>query len=263
MNRVIASSVIASIASVASAGAILLGALAGCDGTSANGTLEKCKDVVCATGQTCNASTGVCEGTVNKCANVTCSFPQSCETATGACVNPPVPSTSGTLMARMGRAGVNTVLTNPFDAYTPQGAGAAELSDVTKDRYNRDGSVKAWPTAWAPAIQSTLAIFDGLDNTCGNQIAYGALAMPNHTLLSVLLAGDALQVDTSQTTCSAYLAAERKALGATVNDCGGRKLDYDVVDVTYQALTGTMAATDGIAQGTTPDTTFPFFKPPV
>lgn len=264
MNRVIASSVIASSV-IASAGVILLGALVGCDGTSANGTLEKCKDVVCATGQTCNAATGVCEGTVSKCTNVTCSFPQSCEMATGACVNPPVPSTSGTLMDRMGRAGVNTVLTNPFDAYTPQGAGTAELSDATKDRYNRDGSVKAWPTAWAPAIQSTLAILDGLDNTCGNQLAANQSGA-RYSFLASTLSYDVVYVDTSKTMCSQYLGVELAAARqSATTDCGGRTLSMDVIDTTFNALiagTPTGSYGDSIAQNATPTANFPFFAAP-
>jgi hypothetical protein len=254
MNRVIASSVV-----------ILLGALAGCDGASTNGMLEKCKDVVCATGQTCNVATGVCEGTVNKCANITCSFPQSCEAATGACTNPPVPSTSGTLMDRMGRAGINTVLTNPFDAYIPQGATAAELSDATKDRYNRDGNIKAWPTAWVPAILANLAIFDGLDNTCGNQLLANQSGA-RYSYLAAALAYDVLYVDTSKTMCTQYLGVELAAARQSATmDCGGRTLAMDVIDTTFNALvagTPTGSYGDSIAQNATPTATFPFFAAP-
>lgn len=254
MNRIIASSVV-----------LLLGALAGCDGSSSNGTLEKCKDVVCATGQMCNVATGVCEGMVNKCANITCSFPQSCEAATGACVNPPVPSVSGTLMDRMGRAGINTVLTNPFDAYQPQGGTPAEMSDVTKDRYNRDGNVKAWPSAWAPAIQMHLALLDGLDSTCANQIAANQSGA-RYSYLAAALAYDVLYVDTTKTSCSQYLGVEFAALRQMPGtDCGGRTPAMDVIDTTFNTLiAGTANGTfgDNIAQNATPTAAFPFFAAP-
>ena len=250
--------------SIISCVALLLGSLAAC-GDPAPVNTNKCANVTCTGGQTCDANTGMCVGgTVDKCMGVSCTNGQSCEAATGMCVNPAMPSLAGlTQIDRMGRPAVNTALTNPSDVLKVNGQ--TEASDVTKDKYNADANVAGWAAAWGPAIKLHLGVFDILDNTCGNQIAYGALTQPQHTLLSVLLSGDALQVDTTQTTCTAYLAAERKALGAAVNDCGGRKLEYDVVDVTYSALAAGVitGVGDGIAQTTAPDTTFPFFKPPV
>lgn len=118
---------------------MLAGALAGCGTTDTSNQTEKCQNVMCPTGQTCNATSGLCEGTIDKCMGVSCTFPQACEAATGMCATPAMPSTSGALMDRMGRPAVNTALTNPFDLYKPQGT--AETDSVTKDRYNKDGTV--------------------------------------------------------------------------------------------------------------------------
>lgn len=123
-----------------SAAMILVGALAGCGTTDTSNQTEKCQNVMCSTGQTCNATSGLCEGTIDKCMGVSCTFPQGCDASTGMCANPAMPSTSGALMDRMGRPAVNTALTNPFDLYKPQGA-ATETDGVTKDRYNKDGTV--------------------------------------------------------------------------------------------------------------------------
>lgn len=247
---------------------LLSGMLAGCESTPPEMT-NKCAAVTCAAGQTCNAATGVCEGTINKCAAVSCTFPQSCDMTSGACANPPMPSTTGTLIDRMGRPGVNTALTNPFDVYKPQGAATAELSDVTKDNYNKDGNVAGWTTAWVPAIQQHLGILDGLDGNCTNQFAGGAGATRYQTLATVL-ANDALTVNMSKTTCNQYLGAEIAFVTAgavAANDCGGRTLSMDVIDVTYSALatgdpTG-MSVKDGIAQNIAPAAYFPFFTNPM
>jgi hypothetical protein len=232
--------------------ALLLGAVAGC------GSSDKCANVTCGAAESCNATSGACE---NKCATTTCSGGQTCDSAVGMCANPTAPQTAALpLIDRMGRPAVNTALTNPFDYYAPQG-GTAELSDVTKDRYNIDGNPAAWSNNWGAAVKLHLGIFDALDDACGDQIAYGALTLPNYTALASILAGDALNVDTTKTTCAMYLGAEVGAL-STATDCGGRKLDYDVIDATYAALAGAPGFGDTIAQNTAPAATFPFMANP-
>jgi hypothetical protein len=231
MKRVIFSSLV-----------MLLGAVAGCGSSTPK----------------CETPSGVCG-----CPAAGCGNGQVCDTATNACVNPPSPPL-GAVIDRMGRPGVNTALTNPFDLYEPQ-AGVPELSDGTKDRYNLDGNPSMWVPTWSPAIRLHLGILDALDDSCGNQAGYGALSMPNYTLLSAVLAGDALQVDTTKTICNVYLGAELAALGAPLMDCGGRKLNYDVIDVTYSALAVGMlgGVTDGpISEHTVAGPSFPFMASP-
>jgi hypothetical protein len=206
----------------------------------------------------------------DKCAAVTCSNGQSCDATDGMCKNPSFPSiASAPLIDRMGRPGVNTALTNPFDVVTMFN-GQAESGDATKARYNKDGNPATWVATWAPTIKTHLGAYDALDKTCMNQLAYGALTQPNYTTLSQILAGDALQVDTSKTTCNVYLGAEIGAL-TTAADCGGRTLTMDVIDITYGALVNatTLAAnppgiSDGITMSSaTASATFPFMANPL
>lgn len=235
--------------------AMLLSAIAGCSAD------DKCASVTCAAGEMCDATSGAC---LSACGMLVCTNGQTCEASSGTCVNPMAP-TPGALIDRMGRPAVNTALTNPFDLYKPQG-GAAEMADVTKDRYNIDANETAWVATWSPAVKLHLGIFDALDNNCGNQAGYNALSQPNYTLLSSVLAGDALQMDASKFTCNQYLGAELAALGAAVMDCGGRKLSYDVIDVTYSALAAgtTTGVNDGpIAENTAPGTSFPYMAAPL
>jgi hypothetical protein len=235
--------------------AMLLGAVAGC------GAEDKCAKVTCAAGEMCDATSGAC---LNPCGTLVCTNGQTCDPSVGMCANPMAP-TPGMLIDRMGRPGVNTALTNPFDLYKQAGQTTAEVSDVTKDRYNLDAGEMMWAVTWSPAVRLHLGIFDALDDMCGNQAGYGALSMPNYTLLAAVLAGDALQIDASKFTCNQYLGAELAALGAPVMDCGGRKLNYDVIDVTYSALAAgvTAGVTDGpIGENTPAGTTFPYMTAP-
>lgn len=235
--------------------AMLLGAIAGCSAD------DKCANVSCGTGEMCDSASGAC---LSACGMLVCTNGQTCEAATGMCVNPMAP-TPGALIDRMGRPAVNTALTNPFDLYRPNGVANPELADVTKDRYNTDAGETTWVASWSPAVKLHLGIFDALDGTCGNQAGYNALGMPNYTVLSSVLAGDALQLDASIFTCNQYLGAELAALGAAVTDCGGRKLNYDVVDVTYSALAAgaTTGVTDGpIGENTGAGAAFPYMASP-
>lgn len=245
---------------------LLVGALVGCDSDQSSNT-NKCDKVMCSAGQSCNAATGMCEGSINKCMGVSCSFPQSCDANTGSCANPAPPSLTSAPIDRMGRPGINTVLTNPFDQYRPQGGTTpTESGDTTRDRYNKDGTVTGWTATWVQAIKLNLAILNGLDGgNCSNQLAQTAAGagMP-YSFLAGVLANDALQVDTSKMSCNTYLAVESAALGTSNNECGGRTLSMDVIDTTFAYLVtgGSPPLSDGIAQGTVPLTAFPFLTSP-
>jgi len=277
--------------SIFSAMALLLTAAAGCG--SSTSTPNACSTVTCSASQFCDAATGACKtasvcagvtcgaGTVcdgnsaagtcvvESCGLVTCSMGQVCNTATATCVNPGVPAL-GVQIDRMGRPAVNTALTNPYDLYPTANP---ETSDVTKARYNSDATASGTTlaTTWSPAIQKHLAILDGLDGgVCGNQFAFnftlGTTNFPAYSFLANVLAGDALLVDTSKTTCAQYLAVEANATGIVANtDCGGRKLSYDTIDTTYSVLAvGSLTGvSDNIAQTSVPAATFPFFLPPI
>jgi len=242
--------------------AMLLGGLAACGGNTTMMQTNLCLNVTCTNGQTCDATTGMCTGTINKCFNVTCTGVQSCDMTSGMCANPAMPTlNAANQIDRMARPAVNTALTNPYGFQKFNGN--AETSDATKDRYNGDSNSAMWPATWAPNVAANLAVLDGLDTKCGNQLlAAAALTATRYSGLAGLLAGDVLNVDTSKTMCMQYLGVEL----ATPNDCGGRTLTMDVMDTTYSALAvGTpTGVSDGInASSGTALAAFPYLAAPI
>jgi len=119
-------------------------------------------------------------------------------------------------------------------------------------------------------IASNLAILDGLDGVCGNQLN---LAGPTpvagrYKALANILADDQLYVNTASGTCNQYLAVETTAIGIANTDCGGRTPLENSIDVTYSvvavgALTGVTNGITSDADGTAALTVFPFLDRPV
>lgn len=170
----------------------------------------------------------------------------------------PSAPTLGAQIDRMGRAGVNTALTDPFwDDGTQTSAG----HKIQQDKYNQASDPAAWKDVLlatgktvGDAIKGNLAAFDALDGSsdgtmandgCGNQLAYnatvGGMNYPNYTLLAAVLTDDRLYVNTAGRTCNTYLAVEANVLGVTNNDCGGRTPTYNTIDITYSALAAGVA----------------------
>ncbi|MBK8256548.1 MAG: hypothetical protein IPK82_28245 [Polyangiaceae bacterium] len=144
----------------------------------------------------------------------------------------PAPPTLGKQIDRMGRPAINTAANNTFNDNPEQ-------ADQAKDAYNADGSVSTWASSYAGEIGKNLAILDGLDTVCGNQLlADGAKNDPTrYAGLAGALADDRLYVNTAGASCTTYLAVEADATGILANnDCGGRRLSYDVIDISYSAL---------------------------
>jgi len=157
---------------------------------------------------------------------------------------PPAKPTPGAQIERMGRPAVNTALMGTY--------GKTDLERGTlRDAYNSDGNKAGWPAAHTTEIARNLAILDALDGTCGNQLLAGAMPVAGrYNGLAAVLADDQLYVNSAPTTCGSigYLAVEANATMLVPNtDCGGRKLDYQVIDRTY----GVVAAGNigGIADG--------------
>ena len=162
-----------------------------------------------------------------------------------------------TQIDRFGRPAINTALNHVFDP-------SVSTKGAAKDAYNADSNVGGWPAAYGPEFAKNLAIFDGLDGTCGNQLGF---ANGGYSALAGLTADDRLYVNTGGATCTTYLAVEANALGIIPNsDCGGRKLAYDVIDVTYSAVA--IGAVSGVSDGIsapaakTGGTTFPYLAAP-
>jgi hypothetical protein len=165
----------------------------------------------------------------------------------------------GPQIDRMGRAGVNTALTAPFEVNTT-------VKNQVQDAYNA-APVTQWKS-FAPRIASNLAILDGLDTVCGNQLLAGPAPAPGrYDALAGVLADDQIYVNSASSTCQLYLAVEANAVGLTNSDCGGRTPLYNTIDETYSLLAA--GALSGVTNGITRDadggaslTEFPFFAPP-
>ena len=173
----------------------------------------------------------------------------------------PAPPGLGAQIDRMGRAGVNTAVTDPFNLNsTSKGA--------NQDGYNAAAVPAQWGSQYASRFAGNLAILDSLDTVCGNQLLAGpAPVAGRYNTLSSVLADDQIYINSSSGTCNVYLAVEANAIGITNNDCGGRTPLVDTIDRTYSVLaTGMLAGvTDGVpsdADGTHSSTGFPFLLPP-
>jgi hypothetical protein len=175
---------------------------------------------------------------------------------------PPKPTLGATQMDRMGRAGVNTALTDPFDIVSGM------TPNQVKDAYNALTDPSTWSAHFKGNISTNLAILDSLDTVCGNQLLAGPSAVAGrYDTLAGVLVDDRLYVRTDKTTCATYLGVEANAVGLTNDDCGGRTPLYNTIDVTYSALA--IGQFSGVTNGFTSDsegnpnaTTFPFLGSP-
>jgi hypothetical protein len=182
---------------------------------------------------------------------------------------PSPPALSVNQIDRMGRAGVNTALTNPF--FDPAIAQQKMMHEAAQDEYNGAANPAQWASMFQSEIAKNLAILDGLDRNCGNQLLAGQGAgqpkAGRYDALAGVLADDVLYVNTASGACQQYLAVEANFLGITNNDCGGRTPLEDTIDTTYSLLAaGALSGvTDGIAKdndGTASLTAFPFLDVP-
>jgi hypothetical protein len=174
---------------------------------------------------------------------------------------PAQPALKSTQVDRMGRAGVNTALTAPF--------ASAAASDTAKNAYNAQADRTMWQANFAGEITQNIAIYDGLDGVCGNQLLAGPTATAGrYDTLGAVLTDDVLSVNSASGTCMQYLAVEANATNVVPNtDCGGRTPLYNTIDVTYSVLATGMLT--GVTNGITMDgdghastTTFPFLDAP-
>lgn len=181
--------------------------------------------------------------------------------------NPPPPPVGAVQIDRMGRAGVNTALTNPF--YRESVASEDSQHKLIVDDYNVASDPSQWVARYSSLMASNLAILDSLDRVCGNQVLAGPAAVPGrYKALADILADDQLYVNTASGTCNQYLAVEANAIGIANTDCGGRTPLENTIDITYSVVaSGTLTGvTNGItsdADGTASLTFFPFLDRPV
>jgi hypothetical protein len=187
---------------------------------------------------------------------------------------PPPPPTLGAQIDRFGRPAINTALNHSFDSNSAT-AGTA------KDTYNADNVESNW-TSYKAEFAKNLAILDSLDTTdttngCGNQLfAQADAGAGRYDTFAGVLANDRMWVNTAATNCSQYfgveliatgvLAADAGPDGGPTNECGGRKLTYDVIQTTYSAaalgtVSGFGSGVSAVASKTS-GTTFPYLAPP-
>jgi hypothetical protein len=165
------------------------------------------------------------------------------------------------MIDRMGRPAINAALIGTFAADT-------NTTNAAKDSYNV--SLQASWSGYSANIASSLAILDGLDAQCGNQLlAASTDAAGRYNTLAGVLAADELFVNTASTTCGQYLAVEANAVNVVPNnDCGGRAPTYDVIDTSFSVLAA--GALTGVTDGINADgdgnihsnTSFPFLAAP-
>jgi len=176
---------------------------------------------------------------------------------------PPAPPALGTQMDRMGRPAINTALNNAFNPDNPS-------KQAAKDAYNQNSDPSTWAAAFVPTFEAGLGILDGIDTTCGNQLAFDNTKTDAtaYAPLAGVLADDELYVNSASGTCTIYLGVEANALGVAANsDCGGRVISYDVIQTSYSVLVA--GALSGIDDGIATEAmaadkdTFPFLVAPL
>src|SRR6187455_2264200 len=105
------------------------------------------------------------------------------------------PPALGAQIDRMGRAAIGTALIATFNADSDE-------KGMRKDAYNA-----AQPEAWSSFevdMRANLAILDGLDENCGNQLLADA-SDPRYGTLASILADDRLYVLSTVGECGVYL----------------------------------------------------------
>lgn len=139
------------------------------------------------------------------------------------------------------------------------------VADRRKEEYNR-AALADWP-GFVPDIERSLALYDGLDGSCGDPWLVDRRAEParRYHALAVELADDRLWVDSRFTTCPHYLAVELAGDGPP-GGCGGRTPVHDAVDVFRSLLVGGTLdrVDDGVAHDDRSHSTseFPFLAAP-
>ena len=215
----------------------------------------------------CQDALGSCQGDLNGDGQVTIDeVIAALNNALKGCQAPVPPTLSDVQIDRMGRAGVNSMLTNPF--YRESNPGEQANHDALQDQYNSATNPAEWGVDVATEIASNLPIFDALDRHCGNQLLADASATPErYSTLATLLADDQLYLNTNSGTCQQYLAVEVNAAGMTNSDCGGRTPLEDAIGTTYSVLV--TGALSGVSDGVPVDsdghpslTNFPFLDQP-
>jgi hypothetical protein len=196
-------------------------------------------------------------------APLSCSSDEEPGTATGSLVgalgkgNRPSPVGSERI-DRAGRPAISAALISTFNP---------DAREADLDRYSRSGNGNR---DFIPIMASSLAILDGLDGECGDQLAIdNDLANP-YVPLATALTDDQIYVQSDRENAgSAYLGVEGEALGALERgqgSGGGRVPGDDVVERSYSVLVaGQLGGYDDLVDSDDAEhdiDTFPFLAAP-
>lgn len=146
--------------------------------------------------------------------------------------------------------------------------GPAERANALKERFN--ATTPAAFEEFVPEVEQGLAVYDGFDASCGDQLLADRSGSParRYRKLARVLADDRLWVNSATASCEQFFAVELAALAGRkdlANDCGGRTLMDDSLDVYRSLLVN--GTTHGIEDGVAHDdqqhssTEFPFLAP--
>ena len=144
-----------------------------------------------------------------------------------------------------------------------------QTSDRLKERYN--SATPATGAEFIPEMERTLAIYDGFDAKCGNQLLADpkAASPARYRALATVLADDRLWINSESSICGEFFSVEFTALGgddSKVIYCGGRTPNDDAIDVYRSVLS--MGQATGIDDGVDRDerehsiSDFPFLAAP-
>jgi hypothetical protein len=145
---------------------------------------------------------------------------------------------------------------------------ADEVGDRLKEQWN--AATPSRSAQFIPEIQKGLALYDGFDGVCGNQLlAKNEVASTRYHALAVLITDDRLWVNSASASCTQFFAVELARLAeqhALLNDCGGRTPNYNASNVWRSLLV--KGTTSGVDDGLDHDehepsaTAFPFLAAP-
>lgn len=144
-----------------------------------------------------------------------------------------------------------------------------EASGAERERFN--GANPEIGAPFVARIEKSLALHDGLDGQCGNQLlaAEGADPSTRYRQLARVFVDDRLWVNSASHVCTQFFAVELASLDgrkAASLDCGGRSPVYDTPNVWRSLLVdgATDSVTDGLDDDEHPPSAeaFPFLAPP-
>jgi hypothetical protein len=144
-----------------------------------------------------------------------------------------------------------------------------DVSNRLKKAYN--AANPATSARFIPEIQEGLALYDGFDGRCGNQLLAAQDAKPGarYQRLATVLADDRLWVNSESTVCTQFFAVEFASLAGQpsfAQDCGGRTPLYNAANIYRSILVdGTVGSvSDGLDHDELEHsaTAFPFLAAP-